>query len=277
MNFSESLFKELESKWLGHHVFWKPEVDSTNTWAKQAGKEALLSGDETLDGALFAAGCQTGGKGRFGRVWTSPPGENLYMTLLLFRPRGRPENASRLTLVMGLSAAQAANEILDRYGKRKSAGIKWPNDVVVGGKKICGILTEMQIKETRAEYIIIGVGININQQVFPEEIRDKATSLGTEAGEKLSLSKVAARTLEYFEKNYEQFLMTQDLSRLREDYEKLLLNKDRQVRIQEKEKEYCAVAKGITDTGELVTEDEEGNVKKIFSGEVSVRGLYSYV
>ena len=71
--------------------------------------------------------------------------------------------------------------------------------------------------------------------------------------------------------------MTQDLSRLREDYEKLLLNKDRQVRIQEKEKEYCAVAKGITDTGELVTEDEEGNVKKIFSGEVSVRGLYSYV
>ena len=277
MDFTEDLLRQLKTKKLAQSVCWKPEVDSTNTWAKQAGREALLRGDDSLDGALFAAGCQTGGKGRFGRVWTSPAGENLYMTLLLLRPGVKPENASQLTLVMGLAVAQVANEILEASGCSRRAGIKWPNDVVVSGRKICGILTEMQIKEEKAEAILIGVGMNVNQKEFPPELLDKATSLSLQIGEKQSLTRTAARTLEYFEKDYEQFCETQDLSRLREDYERLLLNKDQQVRIQEKDREYCAVAKGITDTGELLVEEETGTVRKIFSGEVSVRGLYSYV
>lgn len=272
MNFAENLLVRLNTKKMGKEIFFKPQVDSTNTWAHERAKSALAAGDSSIDGAVFAAGCQTAGRGRFGRLWDSPQGENLYMTLLLLRPEILPQNASQLTLVMGLSVAQAANRILG-----KGAGIKWPNDVVVSGKKICGILTEMQVRNDAAEYILIGTGVNVNRQQFPRELQDKATSLMQQRGQAVSIEETAALILEFFEKNYEEFLKTQNLFGLREAYEGLLLNKGRQVRILEKDGEYEAVAKGITETGELLAEDKTGEIRKIFSGEVSVRGLYSYV
>lgn len=221
---------------------------------------------------LFLAERQNGGKGRFGRVWDSPPGQNVYMSLFLWRPGIDPLSASRLTLVIGLSVAQAVMEVTG-----KPAGIKWPNDVVMNGKKICGILTEMQMEGEAAAFIILGVGINVNRKEFPQEIRDKATSLLLENGGPVSREEIAARTMERFEENYEKFLKTQDLSLLRQDYESLLLNKDRQVRILEKDRETRGIARGITETGELLVEDPQGHIRQVLSGEVSVRGLYSYV
>ena len=111
------------------------------------------------------------------------------------------------------------------------------NDVVAAGKKICGILTEMKIRGEKAEYVSIGVGINMNQREFPEELQDKATSLALELGCEVVREEITAGVVERFEKNYELFLEKQDLQSLREEYERLLLNKDRQVRILEKEKE----------------------------------------
>lgn len=250
-------------------IFWKESVNSTLTWAKE---EAKKSTGKELDGALFVADEQTAGKGRLGRVWTSVPSENIYMTLLLMQPEVKVENAASLTLVMGLSVAEVIEEITEI-----ATGIKWPNDIVLSGKKICGILTEMQIEKQKPEFIMIGVGINVNQKEFQEELQDKATSVFLETGKVLEREMLIEKVIECFWKNYEVFLKTQDLSLLKEDYEKRLLNKNQQVRILEKGTETIGTARGITNTGELLVEDLQGKMRNIFSGEVSVRGLYSYV
>lgn len=265
----ESMERVLHTEWMAEKIFWRNSVDSTLIWAKE---EADFCLGENLKSALFLADKQTAGKGRLGRVWNSPAGENVYMTLLLLKPPVEPVKASSLTLVMGLSVAQAVRDITGI-----SAGIKWPNDVVAAGKKICGILTEMKIRGEKAEYVSIGVGINMNQREFPEELQDKATSLALELGCEVVREEITAGVVERFEKNYELFLEKQDLQSLREEYERLLLNKDRQVRILEKEKESIGIARGITPAGELLVEDENGAVRQVLSGEVSVRGLYSYV
>ena len=215
---------------------------------------------------------RSGGKGRQGRIWTSPPGENIYMSLLLWKPEIKTVSASQLTLVMGLSVAQGIEALTGR-----KAGIKWPNDVVYSGKKICGILTEMRIQEGKPEHIVIGVGINVNQTEFSPELQDKATSVFLETEKKADRISGIARVMEYFEKNYRKFLRTEDLSLIKENYESLLLNKDRQVRIIEKTGQWQGIARGINNRGELLVEDSRGYMHEIMSGEVSVRGLYSYV
>ena len=257
----------LRTEKFARQVLWRQEIDSTNNWAKEyAGSRIWMEKGTDPDGTLFVAEKQTAGKGRQGRVWTSPPGENIYMSLLLWKPEIRALSASQLTLVMGLSVAQGMEALTGR-----KAGIKWPNDVVFSGKKICGILTEMRVQEGKPEYIVIGAGINVNQTEFPPELQDKAASVFLETGKKADRTLGIARVMECFEKNYRKFLRTEDLSLLKEDYESLLLNKDRQVRIIEKK------GRGINDQGELLVEDSYGNLKEILSGEVSVRGLYSYV
>lgn len=255
----------LSTKWVGKNVQFKSSLDSTNLWAKQlaeAGAEA---------GTLAVAETQTRGRGRRGRAWTSPEGKNIYMTLVL-RPEIQPQDAPMLTLVMGLSAAQAAARVTGL-----SAGIKWPNDVVLEKKKICGILTEMSVQAEYVDYVVIGVGINVNQEHFPEELEDKATSLRIQAGKKFRRAEIAAAVLEEFEKNYETFLKTCDLSGLQEAYGRHLLNRDQEVRILEKEGEWRGTARGINRSGELLVELPDGKIRTVFAGEVSVRGLYSYV
>ena len=148
---------------------------------------------------------------------------------------------------------------------------------IYSGKKICGILTEMRIQEGKPEYIVIGTGINVNQENFSAKLRDKATSVFLETGKKADRIQGIARVMECFEKNYRKFLRTEDLSLIREDYESLLLNKDRQVRIIERKGQWQGTARGINDRGELLVEDSQGKRREILSGEVSVRGLYSYV
>lgn len=272
--FPAGQFQEcLRTKRIARQVLWKEETDSTNHWAREyAGSRRWIEEGTDPDGALFVAEKQTAGKGRQGRIWTSPSGENIYMSLLLWHPDIKPVSASRLTLVMGLSAARGLEKLTGRR-----AGIKWPNDVVYSGKKICGILTEMRIQEEKPEYIVIGVGINVNQTEFSPELRDKATSVFLETGKKADRIVGIARVMESFEENYEKFLRTEDLSLMKEDYESLLLNKDRPVRILEKTGQWQGTARGVNDRGELLVEDSRGYLREIISGEVSVRGLYTYV
>ena len=272
--FPAGQFQEcLRTERIARQVLWKEEIDSTNNWAREyAGSRCWTEEGTDPDGTLFVAEKQTGGKGRQGRIWTSPPGENIYMSLLLWKPEIKTVSASQLTLIMGLSVAQGIEALTGR-----KAGIKWPNDVVYSGKKICGILTEMRIQEGKPEHIVIGVGINVNQTEFSPELQDKATSVFLETGKKADRIAGIARVMECFEKNYRKFLRTEDLSLIREDYESLLLNKDRQVRIIEKRGQWQGTARGINEQGELLVEDCQGNLREILSGEVSVRGLYSYV
>ena len=272
--FPAGQFQEcLRTERIARQVLWKEEIDSTNNWAREyAGSRCWMDKGTDPDGTLFVAEKQTVGKGRQGRIWTSPPGENIYKSLLLWKPEIKTVSASRLTLVMGLSVAQGIEMLTGR-----KAGIKWPNDVVYSGKKICGILTEMKIQKGKPEHIVVGVGINVNQTEFSTELQDKATSVFLETGKKADRIAGIARVMECFEKNYRKFLRTEDLSLMKEEYESLLLNKDRQVRIIEKTGQWQGTARGINDRGELLVEDSRGYLREIMSGEVSVRGLYTYV
>ena len=220
---------------------------------------------------LFAAERQSAGKGRRGRAWDSPGGSSIYMSILL-RPDIRPAKAPMLTLVMGLSAAEGIKETTGVDAK-----IKWPNDIVADGKKICGILTEMVTEIEYINYVVIGVGINVNQESFPEGLEGKATSLRIAGGRTFGRAEIIAAVLKAFEKNYELFLEAGDLSQLRARYDRLLVNLGRDVRVLEPGNEYEARAKGISDEGELIVTLSDGKERHVFSGEVSVRGIYGYV
>lgn len=256
---------ELKTRWLGKPWNFAEETDSTNDWAKrEAGKGAP-------EGAVFLVRNQTKGKGRRGRSWADPKGSGLAMSLLL-RPDLPPGSAPMMTVLMGLSAAQAVAQVTE-----KEVQIKWPNDLVMSGKKLCGILTEMSMQGSKIAYVVIGIGINLTVEDFPEEIKDKATSLKRECGLAPDTEQMAAAVLERFEENYERFLAAGNLSPFKEEYDRLLANKGREVKVQEKERELAGTCLGIDDAGELLVQTSDGSCETVFAGEVSVRGLYGYV
>lgn len=255
----------METDVIGRDVRYMETIDSTNLYARRLGE------DGAAEGVLVVADEQTAGKGRSGRHWTTPPGSAIAMSVLL-RPRIAPERISMVTLVMGLAVAKAVREL---YGL--DALIKWPNDVVVNGKKICGILTEMSAELMAVNYIVIGVGINSNMKEFPEEIRTTATSIALELGRDVSRARLIAEVMKHFETLYRSFLETSDLSGIMSDYNTILVNIGRRVRVLEPGNEYSAKALGIDRNGRLLVRTDEGTVRDVYAGEVSVRGIYGYV
>ena len=254
---------QIHTKWAGKTVHFARETDSTNLWIKRLAKEGAS------EGTLALAEFQSAGRGRLGRSWEVPEGTSVMMSILL-RPKFEPQYAPTLTLVMGMAVAKAVKN----HGFDVS--IKWPNDVVVSHKKICGILTEMGVRDGKIDYAVIGVGINVNIREFPEEMADKATSLYLESGREFDRSQIPGLVMEAFEEYYEKFAATCDLSGLKEEYESILANYNQPVRVLAKEP-YEGVARGITDGGELLVEKTDGTIVAVSAGEVSVRGLYSYV
>lgn len=261
---AETISNAIQTKWTGHPVHFASEIDSTNLWIKRLVKEGAESG------TLAVAEFQSAGRGRLGRTWQTPAGSNIAMSLLL-KPNFAPQYASMLTLVMGLSVAQAVSEMgID-------VSIKWPNDVVVSRKKICGILTEMDLNGMEIQDVVIGTGINVNLPEIAEELKESATSLYLETGKTYDRAEIIGRVMGYFEKNYEKFLKTLDFSLMKEDYHRLLANLNQPVRVLAREP-YEGIALGINDQGELlVKKDSDGTITPVNAGEVSVRGLYSYV
>ena len=254
---------QIHTKWAGKTVHFAREIDSTNLWIKRLAKEGAP------EGTLALAEFQSAGRGRLGRSWEVPEGTSVMMSILL-RPKFEPQYAPTLTLVMGMAVAKAVKSL------GFDVSIKWPNDVVVSHKKICGILTEMGVRDGKIDYAVIGVGINVNIREFPEEMADKATSLYLESGKEFDRSQIPGLVMEAFEEYYEKFAATCDLSGLKEEYESILANYNQPVRVLAKEP-YEGVARGITDGGELLVEKTDGTIVAVSAGEVSVRGLYSYV
>ena len=239
-------------------------IDSTNKKAK----ELATAGAE--HGTLVTADAQQAGIGRRGRSWSSEKGTGIYMSMLL-RPRIATDKASMLTLVAALAVESAIAETL-----QCKPMIKWPNDIVLNKKKICGILTELALNGTEIDYVVIGIGINANNKEFPEEIVQTASSLFLELNEEIDTELLITEVWNRFVVYYEQFLETEDLTLLKEEYEKALVNKEEKVKVLDPLGEYIGVAKGITNTGELIV-DTEGEIRYVSSGEVSVRGIYGYV
>ena len=291
--------ESLVTRSLGRRIFYYEQVDSTNTQAKRLVKEELVKG--ALHGALILAEEQLNGRGRLGRDWSSPKEGGIWMSFIL-NPKLPVSSCPMLTLV----AAMAVNSAIRRVSGLASF-IKWPNDIVVNGKKVCGILTEIttgravtdsdsDIKtagstnearsETTAEQdkpdmvdinIILGIGINTNRKEFPSELYAKATSLSLEKGEELNRSCLIAEICNSLEKYYEEFVRQGDLGELKAEYEEYLINKGKQVLVLNEEEEYPAIALGINEQGAVLIETKENEVETIVSGEVSVRGVLGYV
>lgn len=261
----EKINRDMRGTWAGKTVHFAAETTSTNDWLKTLAKEGAK------EGTLCLADHQSAGKGRLGRTWSEPAGTAVTMSLLL-RPAFSPEKAAMLTLVMGLAVSQALE------GMGFFTTIKWPNDVVLDKKKVCGILTEMSVREDgRIDYVIIGVGINVNVPSFPQELEDKATSLFLQTGSPCSREEVICRVMKAFEDDYEAFCQAEDMSSLKKAYEKRLANLGQPVRVLDHEQPYEGICEGITPLGELCVKKEDGTLSLVRSGEVSVRGLYSYV
>lgn len=252
-------------------VLYFEEVDSTNIKLKQLAE----AGEE--EGLLVIADQQTSGKGRRGRHWNSEKGEGIYMSLLL-RPRISPFHASVLVFITALVAVETIENI---FGI--SAGIKWPNDVVINGKKICGILTEMSAEEGSIHYVVAGIGINANMEEFPEELKIKATSLFLETKKKTDRVEFTAEFLNVFDKFYKKFLEAGSLHPFLGKYNAALVNRGKEVKIYygmvenaKPEEIETGIANGIAEDGALLV-TVDGKEKRIVSGEVSVRGIMDYV
>lgn len=246
-------------------IYYFDELDSTNVKIK----ELAIGGAE--HGTVVVADKQTAGKGRRGRTWESPAGTNLYFSILL-RPTFATEKAPMLTLVMAYSAAKAIREYL-----HMEAMIKWPNDLVLEKKKICGILTEMTLNGMDIDHIVVGTGINVNLTEFPEELRGTATSLFLEKGTEIDRKVLLEKVLQEFWRQYELFVEKQTLSYLQKEYNAMLVNCGKEVCVLEPENEYRAIAKGINCAGELLVTKTDGSEAVVYAGEVSVRGIYGYV
>lgn len=259
------ILSSIRGSWAGREILYLDEVDSTNTAAKKAAENGAVHG------TLVVSERQTGGKGRRGRAWDSPRGTGIFMTLIL-RPNMAPVHASMLTLVAALAVADGIRECTGAESL-----IKWPNDIVMSGKKICGILTEMSADPDCINYVAVGIGINVNMEEFPEEIRGVAASIFTETGKKTKRSLLISAVMAAFERYYEVFMKTTDMSRLLEDYNGKLANCGRTVRVLDPAGEYSGTAIGIDREGELLVEMEDTTVRRVLSGEVSVRGIYGYV
>lgn len=264
LNRSE-LVQELQTEWLGRNVCYYEETDSTNSQAR------ILAEEGAPEGTVVLAEKQNAGRGRRGRSWDSPKGTGIFMSAV-FRPDIVPMNASMLTLVAAYSTASVLREDCGLDVK-----IKWPNDLVLNRKKIVGILTEMSSETEYIHYIVNGIGINVNMEEFPEEISDKATSLRIESGHSFERAKLAAGILNRLEKDYEHFVQEQSLEFLLEEYNEMLINRGEIVKILRGGEERTGTALGINDRGELLVKWPDGSVEAVFAGEVSVRGLYSYV
>ncbi len=260
----EELENLRNTEWTGNKVVYFEVTDSTNIQAKRLGEEGWPHG------TLVVAGRQEAGRGRRGRTWESPGHTGVFMTVLL-RPSFLPEQASMLTIVAAMAVTKAVRV---KYGL--DVQIKWPNDIVLNGRKICGILTEMNTEIDAINYVVIGIGINVSNERFGDDTAKVATSLRIEGGGEIRRAELIWAVWEAFEAYYGNFIKTGDLQGIKHEYDGYLVNIDRQVRVLDQKEPFTGTARGITAHGELIVETDEG-IKRVSSGEVSVRGIFGYV
>lgn len=243
--------------------YYFEQIDSTN----QEAKRHALSGQRINQ--LFVADEQTAGRGRLGRTWASQRKEGLWFSLLLY-PEIQPDQASTLTLV----AASAMSKAIEKT-TGLDVGIKWPNDLILGRKKVCGILTEMSAEINHLHYVIVGIGTNLGQMTFDDALKDKATSIRAE-GKSITAKALLEAFLETFEQDYNRFCQ-QDISGVIEEQKKRSVTIGRRVCITRGNEQLEAEAIDIDNEGKLVVRFDDGSVTALFSGEISVRGINGYV
>jgi BirA family biotin operon repressor/biotin-[acetyl-CoA-carboxylase] ligase len=256
----DKLQEGLQTKRLGRNIFFVHEVDSTNSWAKEL---ALLGAEE---GTVAMAETQTAGHGRLDRVWFSPKG-GLYFSVV-FRPVLEPKQTAKLVFVAGLAVAEALHEL---YGL--GVETKWPNDVLVNKRKVCGILTEMNTTGDKVNFVVVGIGINANfdtKNALPQEWWRDATSLENELDRKVQLDNLFKALIERLECIYELFLKEGFALVLRE-WKKHASFLGCKVKVVSDEEEWIGQALNVENEGSLTIRLEDGTLKRVLVGDISLR------
>ena len=247
--------RELKTNFIGHDIHYFKEVDSTNDVAK------YLAEDGAEEGTIVIAEIQNRGKGRRGKTWISPPG-GVWMSIIL-RPDIPPFNAPQLTLVTGVAVAETLKKECNL-----DVGIKWPNDILIGNKKVCGILTEVNASIDKVNYVVVGIGIDMNVDVplFPPDLQKGATSLKNELDTEINGAILVQKFLLEFENIYNEFKEGKFPEILKE-WRSLSKTIGNNVEVRTRGKTIRGEAVGINKEGILILELEDGSLRKIISGE----------
>lgn len=254
--------RHLHARRLGDRIECAAETDSTNTDVAAAARAGAS------EGLVVIADSQRRGRGRLGRQWASPPGINLYCSVLL-RPELPPAEVPQITLAAGLAVAES----VEAFAK-SAARIKWPNDVLLGGRKVCGILTEMDAAEGRAPIVVVGIGVNLNARAedFPPEVRPIATSIAIASGTEVDRAAFAAHLIDALDARYED-LLRDGFSAILPGWSERDALRGREVQVRVGDDLVTGVASGLGPTGRLLLETRAG-VEEILAGDVSVVGGY---
>lgn len=261
----EEVSANLNTKFIGKNIIHFDSINSTNIKAKE------LAELGEVEGSIIISEEQTMGKGRLGRTWVSPKHAGIWMSLIL-RPDLLPSKAS---LITQLGAAAVAKALLSLG---VTPYIKWPNDLLVNGKKVCGILTEMSCELNQINYIVMGIGVNVNQDLshFPDDLKDIATSLRIEEGKNFSRKALTAHIINEFEVLYQQFVNDNNIKPSLDICRENSILLGREIKIINRGQLISAKALDIDDNGELIVEYEDGKIDKMISGEVSMHGLNKF-
>lgn len=266
IDMKEKILQNLDAEcpWRGT-LHWYSTIDSTNTRAK------AMARDGAPHGTVLIASHQTGGRGRMGRTFLSPEGMGIYLSVIL-RPNCEPARLMHLTCAAGVAMMEAVEQV---SGIRPQ--VKWINDLVIGTKKLGGILTEMSLDKGLVDYAVIGIGINCLQQEtdFPPEIASLATSLSLAAGKRIAPEKLAAAMMEALWK-MDQILFAKK-AQLMARYKENCITLGKQIQVLRGEEVRPGKAYDLDEEGGLWVEYPDGQRECVASGEVSVRGMYGYV
>jgi BirA family biotin operon repressor/biotin-[acetyl-CoA-carboxylase] ligase len=244
-------------------VYWYEQVESTNTTARQ------LAGQGAGEWTAVAAFQQTAGRGRYQRRWVSPAGKGMYLSVVL-RPRMKPTEINLINLSTALLVADFLEKQANAVGTPLAVGLKWPNDVLVNQRKIAGILLETGYRHQQVDFVVVGVGINLNhtESDFPEELRHLATSLLLETGKEWEVPAVATDFLIDFHRGMQPFLSTH-FAHVLESYRRRLLFRNQTIRVVVNNSPLTGILRDVDDQGFLLLQTDQG-ILRITSGDVGV-------
>lgn len=247
--------KNLKTEYLGKNIHFFKEVDSTNDVARE------LADEGAEEGTIVIAESQRSGKGRRGKKWISPSG-GVWMTIIL-RPDIEPPKAPQLTLVTGVAVAETLDQECGL-----NIGIKWPNDILIGDKKVSGILTEVNTDMGKVDYVLVGIGIDLNMDIsnFPPELRGGATSLKAELDREIKSAELVQRFLQRFEIYYNKF-KDGNFRDILNQWRRLSSTIGTYVEVHKKGRTVYGEAVGVNKDGKLILEMDDGTLRKIISGE----------
>jgi BirA family transcriptional regulator, biotin operon repressor / biotin---[acetyl-CoA-carboxylase] ligase len=262
----EEIEPYLNTSFIGRSIVHFDSIDSTNSKAKQ------LADSAEADGTIIISEEQTNGRGRLGRSWVSPKYKGIWMSIIL-KPDLNPMEAVKLTQIAAASLVLASSEL------GVKTFVKWPNDIVMNHKKVCGILTEMSAELTRINYVIVGIGINVNidEADFPEDIKPIATSLKAETKASVNRKELVGKILSNFENLYLKFIKENDIETSLHICRQNSALLGREIMIVKRDGNVEAKALDIDAEGRLLVQYADGSEEYVISGEVSIRGKGSYV